>query len=451
MIESQKVEINSKDTNSVTFLVEELERASEPLPERKAQDILKGFSKNITNQYEVNDDLVSNGYHSFIFGMYQAYSEHRPFAISPDMIWLLICQGFSSHIKKNQKKGVNFFPVQKKQLIATVFENPFKNPNVWEETTAEFTKQIGSHIGEELIDVLRADFSTTGAAEKVASEITIMHTVNSYFEYIVHYCICGIPEITIYGTEQDWDKVIKKLSFLKKYDLDSWVKKLIPIIQEFKQASKEVINKDFWRNMFKIHTHEEYGSPKSIDGWIVNFYPYDKDGNTIDLETIKAISVSDIIERLPKELVVVDFDFVVSNSESIIDRFPMEYWAGFIGLKQNKESLCLTPEIGWFTSKKRENIKQEGQTRHITDSKAYYNLKSFPNELFDNNNYDELYLNFISEIDLPENIQELNFNLLQLFGTVPLKMKEQLKKLQISLLENENKSLIVNDVWPHDS
>ena len=197
MIESQKVEINNKTTNSVTFLVEELERASKPLTERKTQDILKGFSKNITNQYKANDDLVSNGYHSFIFGMYLAYSEHRPFAISPDMIWLLICQGFSSHIQKKQKSGVNFFPVEKEKLTVTVFENPFTTPNVWEETTAEFTKQIASHIGEELIDVLRADFSTTGPAEKVASEITIMHTVKSYFEYIVHYCICGIPEITI--------------------------------------------------------------------------------------------------------------------------------------------------------------------------------------------------------------------------------------------------------------
>ena len=432
-------------------MVEELDRATKALPERKIQDILKDFSEHITNHSKIEHDLVSNGYHSFIFGMYMAYSEHRPFAISPDMIWLLICQGFSAHIKTNQKNGINLLPSpkEKQKLTVTIDQNPFEDSSVWEKTTNEFTKQIASYIGEELIENLRADFSTTGTAERVASEITIMHTVKAYFEYIVHYCICGIPEITIYGTETDWNKIIKKLSFLKKYNLDSWVEKLLPIIQEFTEASKGVINKDFWRNMFKVHTHDEYGAPKSIDGWIVNFYPYDKDGQKIDLDSIKGLEVENIIQSLPKELVNVDFTFEVSDGVNILDSFPMEYWAGFIGLKQDKENLCLKPEIGWFISKKRERIPQEGQTEYISESKAYYNLDSFPNELFDKNNYEELSLNFISEIKLHKNLKNLNFEMLKLFGIVPWKLRGKLKRLQASLLKKD-KRLIINDVWPSE-
>ncbi len=39
--------------------------------------------------------------------MYQAYADHRPFVLSPDMIWLLISQGFARHINANQESMRN--------------------------------------------------------------------------------------------------------------------------------------------------------------------------------------------------------------------------------------------------------------------------------------------------------------------------------------------------------
>lgn len=42
--------------------------------------------------------LVNFGPHSFLQGMYRAYAEHYPFVLSPDMIWLLISQGFATHV-----------------------------------------------------------------------------------------------------------------------------------------------------------------------------------------------------------------------------------------------------------------------------------------------------------------------------------------------------------------
>jgi hypothetical protein len=36
--------------------------------------------------------------------MYEAYANHRPFVLSPDMVWMLIAQGFSHHINANPEK-----------------------------------------------------------------------------------------------------------------------------------------------------------------------------------------------------------------------------------------------------------------------------------------------------------------------------------------------------------
>lgn len=52
------------------------------------------FKYNILAKSEAPDSLVNYDYNSFFNGMYQAYAEHRPFVLSPDMIWLLISQGF---------------------------------------------------------------------------------------------------------------------------------------------------------------------------------------------------------------------------------------------------------------------------------------------------------------------------------------------------------------------
>jgi hypothetical protein len=74
----------------------------------------------------------------------------------------------------------------------------------------EFTAQIVGHTGREIIDLLSSDFTTTTTVEKVAAEITIMETMKPYFEYILFYAICGIPEITLQGTHEDWQKILDK-------------------------------------------------------------------------------------------------------------------------------------------------------------------------------------------------------------------------------------------------
>ena len=77
-----------------------------------------------------------------------------------------------------------------------------------------------------------------------------------------------------------------------------------PILKKFIDASKGKKDVKFWRNMFKWHTQEEYGAPNIIDGWIVKFFPYDKDGKRFDLKTLTRDS------NLPDEISKVDVRFI---------------------------------------------------------------------------------------------------------------------------------------------
>ena len=352
----------------ITFKIEKLSKPEELLYLQSYNDIYKhlilkdawldwyvdkngiDFKYNILAKSEAPDSLVNYGYNSFFNGMYQAYADHRPFVLSPDMIWLLISQGFARHVNSNPENLRKYFAdFSEPSTLVVNAENDLLSDSInWEEIFPQFTTQIAKCTGEELINTLACDFSTTTAVEKIASEITIMEAMEPYFEFVVMYVVCGIPEITLQGTTEDWQKILDKTKKLEEYDLKWWTKKLEPILEEFVNASKGNINKKFWRNMFKYHSQKEYGAPKIIDGWIVKFFPYDKDGKRNNLK--KLIGGG----SLPEEMVKVDLKYVKTDG-GCTEETMLELWAGFIGLKQNTETYALTPQISWMVKKKDVN------------------------------------------------------------------------------------------------
>src|ERR1700748_1749334 len=107
----------------VTFKVEDLKPPDHTLKVESYQTILEdlirldnGVSRyplnrphtdprfNIIAKSKITDSLVTRGYHSFFEGMYAAYADHRPFTLSPDMMWLLISQGFANHVNNNSEE-----------------------------------------------------------------------------------------------------------------------------------------------------------------------------------------------------------------------------------------------------------------------------------------------------------------------------------------------------------
>jgi|GEM_PF-3230658 hypothetical protein len=49
--------------------------------------------------------------------------------------------------------------------------------------------------------------------------------------------------------------------------------------------------------MYKYHSQKQYGAPKIIDGWMVKFFPYDKEGKRNDLKKLEGGG------NLPEEIV----------------------------------------------------------------------------------------------------------------------------------------------------
>lgn len=444
------ITVNVFGQQEVKFKVEELSKPEKLLITRNYDDLYKSlilsdvnmyphqvekgsidFPFNIIAKSQAPDNLVSFGYHSFFNGMYQAYADHRPFVISPDMIWLLISQGFAKHISANsellRKDFVNFDG--KLSLIVRNDSLRLNSPaSSWENIFPEFTKQIAEHTGTDLINTLTSDYSTTTPVEKIASEITMMEAMEPYFEFIVMSIICGIPEITLKGTTEDWQAIYDKTKKLEEYDLKWWTDELEPILNEFIRTSQGEIDREFWMNMFKYHSQKQYGAPNIIDGWVVKFFPYDKDGKRNDLKQLEGGG------NLPEEIVKVDLEFIESIGDSIRTT-PLELWAGFIGLEQNSGDFTLTPKIGWMIREKdidNFGLKHQFEKRANEDfmgAGISIRVQEIPSAIYELKKIRNLEVSFIDSVLISDRLKEIKIEKLKLSGRIDKAEIERISKM----------------------
>ena len=323
---------DSVSSNATVIELEDLELIDSPIWSRPLD-----LSEYKTYSIEETEDVVSLGDHCFLNGMLQAYREHKSFTFSPDIIWLLIVQGFTRHIDRNHENLRSMFVSfeGKKTLIV---ERPELTPDTatvedWNGIINEFVEKVAENTGKQLTDTLEPKFSTTTPTSHTAGCVSIMSAMKYYFEYEVDMEACGFPTITIEGTLEDWELIKQKVEDISKYDLKWWTCKLIPLIDEFINVKKGIVNKRFWLKMFRYKDGRGFYDPSYIDGWICDFFPYA--GSRIKISEMQ----SEIL-TVPLKLKFIALGITVD----------CELHAGFMGVKETKTGFGkynIKPVIGW--------------------------------------------------------------------------------------------------------
>lgn len=443
--------------NGITFKVEELSKPEALLQQTSGEIVIKNLISETSRVWfseigkgdlllansDIPDSLVVYGTHSFFNGMHEAFIHHRPFVLSPDMIWLLICQGFSQHVNANSEELrdqiVDFDG--KMSLVVTGDEENIKQIN-WGNAIPQFTQQIKKNTKGDLAETIMADFSTTTPTELIATEVTLMESVQNYFEYVYIMAGCGIPEITLLGTHDDWQKVYDKAVSLRQYQLNWWIDELKPILKQFIEASKGNIDTDFWKAMFRTHSQEGYGAPDLIDGWIVKLFPYNVGGKRMNLKDLP----DNAIKELPNELATAD---VLIINLTTGEKTMVELCAGFIGLEQNRTNFALTPKIGWFVKHKTYNDEKDYyKIKEQMDSEGIkLRVKDVPETLDRFNYFPSLSLRFIGDVHIPEWMSTKRINYLSIQGNITsdernkiLKWYDQARKIDINNATYEHTS-----------
>ena len=148
------------------------------------------------------------GEHALLETVGTAFADHYPLVLTPDAIWLCIAQGFALHVNENAERLRGKFVRHKEKAKIVIQRDDFVKgspANPWPEVFQAFSEAIAAHIGRQR-DLVVCDFSTTGPVERAASEIVLMDAMQKYFSYEV-LTSCGIPEITLEGTVDDWRSI----------------------------------------------------------------------------------------------------------------------------------------------------------------------------------------------------------------------------------------------------
>ncbi|XP_070532260.1 uncharacterized protein [Ptychodera flava] len=340
---------SNKKVAAMTFDVAEVPPGTKPLrATTRSENLTARIKQKIESSYQTNVNIVSSGgLHGLVQAVDLAYDNHYPLVLSPDMIWLCITQGLAIHINENSERlrekfvshsGKKEIKVRRDDFVKGLATNP------WPEVFGEFSEKIKDEIGATIYDLITPNFSTTGPMEKAVGDIALIDAMQSYFTY-TFITLCGIPSITLEGTKEDWIAVRDKVEQLEQYDLKWWTKELLPVLDQFVNASSGTINREFWSDIYKIDDNS--GGPY-ITGWIITLFPYlQKYGSFAQNEYVDKWSVREIFfgvttDRFPSGLSKAPFVW-----EYFEQKFEMQFIGGFMAVSQDHETLALRPELGW--------------------------------------------------------------------------------------------------------
>jgi len=367
----EKKEDNEKEKlvrkNSVHKNELKIELYPENLPKDKLEkESIKNIlpEKTLAHSLDKNKDLAYLGSNvPLLNGFYTSYCNHYPIRIKPDDIWLLIVQAFSHHVNANSEKLRNYFVnFEGKKTLTVIYGGVFYIENVNKEILEDFSCQINEkmkkYLGEEIIQNLTPNFTTTDYNSTIICKLSIMGAFKKYFKYEMCFPVCGIPYIILEGNIEDYKSIKEKAQKLIKYNFKWYIDRIIPHIEKMIEAKSGKIDTNYFKSIIQEYSIDRICvTDYYITGWILDFFAYrnNKVNGQIKIEKFDGKS-SGIrsFENLASQILIVPFTIFEGITQKT---YNMKYQVGFIGCDQN-EKKEVSPVQGWIVSPSSEEERK---------------------------------------------------------------------------------------------
>lgn len=273
-------------------------------------------------RYEYTDSLIPKGQtsHHLINAFLFAYNHHLPLKIRVDDIKLIIQNAIATCINNNPEKYRNLFVDHKGKVKISVESGVF-NVNFFCET---FTSLMKEKIKDpKFAEHFCQPFSTTSEIAHTVSNMALMNTLKEFFscEMILG---CGIPEVMMEGTKEDWLRLNADYQYLRTFmassELAPWFKHfdlLMTMFVNMRSLEKVVAStsstdsssttsrsvnaspdiKELWKRVIS-YVPQGSGSQTVLGGWVRLLIPY-ADGKRLIHGLDKPIQCLDITKPDP--------------------------------------------------------------------------------------------------------------------------------------------------------
>jgi len=238
---------------------------------------LRAWEGDSPNGEEEREILYSNVpeeaeiYHLGLLGyLSHCYARHHAAVITPDMVWYTVLAEMAAMVKAAPEDYRDLFtdsPDKKDLIVTSGYEcsengTPILNMR---EFAALLSEAVPGGIEDYLIP-----FSTTNEIASFCQQAAFMDAVSPFYNYMM--MMCGIPEVHIEGTLDDWQRMQMAVETLiqKMPGEVGWLSKVLVVVAAFTHQLQGVVLAD-WSRMFYA---EECGSggEEYLHGWILNLF-----------------------------------------------------------------------------------------------------------------------------------------------------------------------------------
>lgn len=276
-----------------------------------------------------------------------SFNNHVPMVLTPDAVWITILVGLTNHIDTDPEGMRRHFVNHegKKELVIGIDAPSLRgvSPEQWDLAIGAFSELIEEYLNPKKHSFIINNFSTTTEVDRLTSKVVLMGAMKHYFEYTAVLC-CGIPQVTVAGTPEDWQDIINRAHVLSEMGLEWWTQHLIPVLEQFKAACSGYPDIDFWKRAYLTHSIGS-GGDYGVSGWIHVFYPYLSAPNGVERNRYLDWTKND--ERglewtnFPSSIVAAPVKIEDNGAE-----YECEFYGGLVGISMG-DDFSVKPESGY--------------------------------------------------------------------------------------------------------
>lgn len=215
---------------------------------------------------------IKSGKHGLWYSLLNAYNMHQKITISPDDVYNTICCLWAKYLLLNAEKFRNQIVSHEgqKELIYIADDHLLNDDNINRHMDAflALIKQ-DNNVSTQWMN---EKFSTTSTLDLFIRKTATLASQKEYYKFS-SYLMCGLPEIVLLGTKEDWTHLRNTISKITTFDehMVRWVGKLDYVLENFENGDEN--HKSFWQSPFTLDGGGS-GSPVYYEGWATVFNPF---------------------------------------------------------------------------------------------------------------------------------------------------------------------------------
>lgn len=310
----------------------------------------------------------------FVGTVMEAYNNHHKLRISPDHVWLAIVQAFNIYMNDmaNAEELRDHFVMHKGKMVLNVRSAGTLETVNWAYLVGQMSKRIRKHTKIGVLRWIIPNFSTTTTTDRIVGKLFLMATLKRFFKYKFSL-LCGIPEITLEGSVDDWKNIRQRIEKLKQFGLTKWYYKLVPVINELIHTAQKRPNLEFWGRI--LHKEKFASGPDHLSGWINVFIPFINKKYVLPTEFGKYGSIN--TDQIPAGISTVPFELNDNGK-----KYKLDFCFGFFGCTQ-KGNVEIRPSLDWLIRDQYLDTfyekEQEAYRRFLELIKKKSRVKTQPN------------------------------------------------------------------------